>query len=192
MGMNDMKATVHVLGIAGSLRKGSLNAAALRAAQELVPEGMVLEIFDIRNIPSYDGDIEEQAYPPEATALKERIAAADALLFVTPEYNYSVSGVLKNAIDWASRPNGNTPLPGKPTAIMGASPGIFGTVRAQAHLRDICACFNLQVLNKPEVYISQAHEKFDEQGRLMDEETKKRIRALLEALQKWTLKLQQS
>ena len=122
---------LRVLGVSGSLRRGSFNTAALRTAQELAPEGMTIEIADISEIPPYNDDVrQEQGYPPPVERLRAEIAAADALLFVTPEYNYSVPGVLKNAIDWASRPP-NQPLDGKPVAIMGASPSLLGTARAQ-------------------------------------------------------------
>jgi chromate reductase, NAD(P)H dehydrogenase (quinone) len=181
--------SIHILGFAGSLRIGSYNAAALRAAQEILPEGMTLEIFDIADIPQYNGDVEQVEIPEPVKKFKERIKHADALLIATPEYNYSVPGVLKNAIDWASRPLGDTPLPGKPVAILGASMGIFGTARAQYHLRQICICLNMLVLNRPEVFIGEAHTKFDGTGKLTDEETRKRIQALLESLKKWTIRL---
>lgn len=179
---------VHVLGIAGSLRTGSYNAAALRTAQQLVPEGMTLEIFDLSGIPMYNQDREEDM-PRPVQELKNKIAQADAVLFVTPEYNYSFSGVLKNAIDWASRPPTNTPLPGKPAAIMGASMSVFGTGRAQYHLRQVCVCLNMLILNRPEVFIVNAHEKFDAEGVLQDGEIRQRIKALLEELKKWVHRL---
>lgn len=180
---------VQILGMAGSLRKGSFNAAALRAAQELKPEGMTLEICDLSDIPLYNQD-HERDIPGPVQELKSKIIQADGILLVTPEYNYSFSGIIKNALDWASRPPGNTPLPGKPAAIMGASVGLFGTSRAQYHLRQVCVCLNMFVLNRPEVLIANAHEKFDENGTLKDEETRKRIRALLEALKNWIHRLE--
>lgn len=128
---------IRVFGISGSLRKGSYNTALLRAAKELAPEGMQIEIYEgLGAIPPYNEDVREQGWPEPVRELRERIAAADALLVVTPEYNYSIPGVLKNAIDWASRPP-NPPMAGKPAAIMGASGGNFGTARAQLHLRQI-------------------------------------------------------
>src|SRR5215212_5039269 len=161
---------MNVIGISGSLRKGSFNTAALRAAQGLAPEGMTLE---------------------PAERLRAQIAAADAVLLVTPEYNYSISGVLKNAIDWASRPP-NQPFEAKPVAIMGASPGLFGSVRAQYHLRQMLIFLNAMPLNRPEVMIGQAQNKFDADGNLTDEPTREFIRKLLVALRDWTERLQKS
>lgn len=180
---------VHILGVAGSLRRESYNAAALRAAQELLPEGTTLEIADISGIPLYNGDVEEAGLPEAVRHLKERIQQADALLLVTPEYNYSIPGVMKNVIDWVSRPPGTSPLTGKPAAIMGASIGYFGTARAQYHLRQVCVFLDMLPLNKPEVFISQAADKFDAAGRLIDARAQMDIRRLLAALRDWTLRL---
>jgi chromate reductase, NAD(P)H dehydrogenase (quinone) len=180
---------IHILGISGSLRKGSTNTGLLRAAGELLPEGMALEIFDLSSISLYNRDVEERGLPESVTDFKARIVSADALLIATPEYNYSVSGVLKNAIDWASRPRTAAPINGKPVAIMGAG-GMWGTVRAQMHLRQICLHNNMHVLGKPEVYVPRAWEKFDAGGRLIDEPTRERIRELLDALAAWTRRLQ--
>ncbi|MDZ7292114.1 MAG: NAD(P)H-dependent oxidoreductase [candidate division KSB1 bacterium] len=182
---------IHVLGFAGSLRKASYNAALLRAASELLPEGMTLEIFDLAPIPLYNNDVEAAGAPEAVRNFKECIRTADALLIATPEYNYSIPGVLKNAIDWASRPPKDSPLSGKPLAIMGASTGQWGTVRAQLHLRQICFANNMFPLNKPEVLVTRAAEKFDAAGRLTDETTRKYVRALLEALHAWTLRLKE-
>lgn len=183
-----MNAPLSILGIAGSLRKASFNRAALRAAQKLAPEGSAVSIFELEGIPPFNQD-EEIHLPERVRQFKEAIRAADAILVVTPEYNYSVPGVLKNAIDWASRPYGDNAWDGKPAAIMGASPGLLGTVRAQNHLRQICVNMNLLLLNRPEVVIAQAGEKFDAEGNLTDEKTAQSIRALLEALVTWTLQL---
>jgi chromate reductase, NAD(P)H dehydrogenase (quinone) len=180
--------TIHVLGIAGSLRTGSYNAAALRAARDLAPEGMIVEAAEIGDVPLYDEDVRAQGFPAPVQRLRNRIADADALLFVTPEYNFSVPGVLKNAIDWASRPP-DQPFNDKPTAIMGAGPGLFGTARAQYHLRQILGGLNAQLLNKPEVMIREAKARFDEAGNLTDEGTREHVRKLLEALAAWTLRL---
>src|SRR5437588_12346109 len=182
-----MKTPIRILGIAGSLRRESYNRAALRAATKLVPEGAILETFELDGIPAFNQD-EEQNPPAKVTELKSRIREADALLFVTPEYNYSVSGVLKNAIDWASRPP-NQPFDGKPVAIMGASGGVLGTARAQYHLRQICVFLNMFPVNKPEVMIPQAQNRFDAEGNLTDEIAKGLIKQLLESLQTWTLVL---
>lgn len=182
-----MTTPVHVLGISGSLRKDSFNTALLRAAAELLPDGMTLEIHDLAEIPLYNGDVEETGAPASVLAFKTRIAAADALLIATPEYNYSVPGVLKNALDWASRPM-PSPMHGKPLAIMGAG-GRFGTVRAQLHLRQIAVYLNLLPLNKPELMIPLAWEKFDSTGRLTDEPTRAALHELLIALGTWTRQL---
>lgn len=173
-----------ILGIAGSLRKQSYNRGALHAAAELVPDGVTLDIFDLDGIPVYNQD-EEKDPPQSVLELKKRIRSADALLFATPEYNYSVPGVLKNAIDWASRPYGDSAWGGKPAAIMGATPGMLGTARAQYHLRQICVTLDILVLNKPEVMIGNATEKFDEQGQLTDPKTRDYIRKMLESLVNW-------
>ena len=180
---------ITVFGISGSLRRGSYNTAALRAAAELAPPGMRIETFDrLREIPPYDEDVRQQGFPPAVADLRARIKAADALLIVTPEYNYSVPGVLKNAIDWASRPP-EQPFDGKPIAIMGASPGAIGTARAQYHLRQSFIFLNGLVLNRPEVMIANANQCFDDQGRLTDEKTREFIQALLVALKDWTERL---
>jgi chromate reductase, NAD(P)H dehydrogenase (quinone) len=182
-------AQLEVLGLCGSLRKKSFNAMALRAVEGLLPPGMVLDRFDdLRSIPPYDDDVRVEGFPPAVQALRARIAAADAILFVSPEYNYSVPGVLKNAIDWASR-GPDQPFDGKPVAIMGASPGMIGTARMQYHLRQICVFLNMVAVPRPEVMIGQAATRFDEEGRLTDEGTRERIRALLVALAELTRKL---
>jgi len=186
-----MNKSIHVLGFSGSLRQGSFNTALLRAASELLPEDLTLEIFDLSPIPFYNADVETAGAPEAAQDFKTRIAAADALLIATPEYNYSIPGVLKNAIDWASRPPKNSPLNGKPLAMMGASGGSSGTMRAQMHLRQICVFTNMLPLNKPEVYLMKAFEKFDGAGKLVDEPTRQRIHELLKALATWTRKLMQ-
>jgi chromate reductase, NAD(P)H dehydrogenase (quinone) len=185
-----MTKDVHALGFAGSLRKDSYNAALLRAAEELLPEGMSLEIFDLAPIPLYNGDVEAEGTPEPVLRFKERIAAADAILIATPEYCFSFPGVLKNAIDWASRMPGQSPLIGKPVAIMGASIGPWGTVRAQLHLRQVLVYNNMYAVNKPDVIIPRAQEKFDAQGRLTDEPTRDLVRQLLAALADWTRRLQ--
>lgn len=180
-----MEKPVHVLGFAGSLRAGSYNRAALRAAQELLPEGMTLTIFDLAPIPLYNADLDTAGAPESVRAFKELIAAADALLIVTPEYNGSIPSVLKNALDWASRPPSDAPLDGKPLAMMGATPGTMGTVRAQYHLRQVCAATNMHTLNRPEVFISQAAQKFDAEGQLIDGPTREWIAKLMSALGEW-------
>jgi chromate reductase len=181
-------AKLNVLGLCGSLRKGSYNRMALRAAMELAPPGMSIDTIEIGAIPLFNQDIQDEGFPAPVQALSAKIAAADAVLFVTPEYNYSVPGVLKNAIDWVSRVP-KQPFDGKPGAIMGASPGMLGTARSQYHLRQICVTLNVLLLNGPEVMIAQANKKFDETGRLTDEGTRKFIGKLLVALAEWTQRL---
>jgi chromate reductase len=179
---------VRILGIVGSLRRGSYNRAALRAAIALVPDGATLETFDLEGIPGFNQD-EERNPPAKIVEFKQRIRAADALLFVTPEYNYSVPGVLKNAIDWASRPYGDSAWSGKPAAIMGASVGATGTARAQYHLRQIFVYLNILPINQPEVMIGNAAERFDAAGNLTDAATKQHIQQLLQALVEWTRRI---
>ena len=184
-----MPSPITILGIAGSLRKASYNRAALRAAQQLAPESCRIEIFELDGIPPFNQD-EEGNFPAKVTALKQAIRAADAILIVTPEYNYSVPGVLKNAIDWASRPYGDSAWEAKPVAVMGAAGGPLGSARAQYHLRQMFVFLNMFPVNKPEVMIGSAQEKFDAQGNLTNEASKKLIRQLLENLVVWTHRLQ--
>ncbi len=179
---------LHILGFAGSLRTGSYNRALLRAAAGVVPEEASIETFDLGGVPPFNQDLENQ--PPDAVReFKARIRAADALLIVTPEYNYSIPGVLKNAIDWASRPHGDSAFDGKPVALMSASTGMLGGARAQYHLRQTFVTLNMHTLNRPEVFVSFASQKFDSEGRLLDEKTKELVAGLIKALADWTKKL---
>jgi chromate reductase, NAD(P)H dehydrogenase (quinone) len=187
-----MTTPIRVLGFAGSLRKGSFNRGLLRAAAEMLPEEMSLEIYDLAAIPLYNGDLEAVGIPDVVKDFQRRIDEADALLVATPEYNYSMPGVLKNAIDWASRPSPvrpAQPFDGKPVAMMGASPGMMGSGRAQYHLRQSCVFLNMLPLNKPEVFVAAAQTKFDAEGRLTDERARTQIRQLLEALVGWARRL---
>jgi chromate reductase len=177
-----------ILGIPGSIRRQSFNRSALHAAKGLLPEGVTLNIFELDGLPLFSED-HEKSPPTKVVEFKSRIRAADAILFATPEYNYSVSGVLKNAIDWASRPYGDSAWNAKPAAIMGASSGTLGTARAQYHLRQICVTLNLHVMNKPELMISGATGKFDASGTLTDAETIKRLREFLAELVNWAHRL---
>jgi chromate reductase, NAD(P)H dehydrogenase (quinone) len=170
-----------ILGICGSLRKVSYNRGALRAAQKLCPEGVKLEIFELDGIPGFNQD-EERNPPPRIVELKQRIRAADAILISTPEYNYSIPGVLKNAIDWASRPYGDNAWDGKPVALMSAALSMGGGVRAQYHLRQSFVFLNMEAVLQPEVAIGNAPKSFDEQGNLTDETSKKLIGQLLQKL----------
>jgi chromate reductase len=183
-----MSKPVTVLGFAGSLRKNSYNKALLRAAMELVPKDAKLEIFDLEGIPPFNQDFETR--PPEKVKeFKAKIKAADAILIATPEYNYSIPGVLKNAIDWASRPYGDNAFEDKPVAIMGASGGMLGSARAQYHLRQTFVFLNMHPINRPEVIVTFASEKIDEKGRVTDEKTREKIKELLESLVTWTRRL---
>ncbi len=186
-----MTSSIRIFGFAGSLRKDSYNKALLRAAQELLPVGSSLEQFDLDGIPPYNQDMEQQPVP-RVRDFKAGIRAADALLIATPEYNYSLPGVLKNAIDWGSRPHGDNVFDDKPVAIMGASIGMIGTARAQYHLRQSCVYLNMHPLNKPEIMVPFSKDKFDVQGRLTDEPTRTKIRELLESLVAWTIRLQRN
>lgn len=176
---------VRILGIPGSLRRLSYNRGLLLAARELAPRGMEIEIADLSPIPLYNADVESEGTPPAVAALKAQIKAADALLIATPEYNHLLPGVLKNAIDWASRPVEDNAFRGKPAAIMGASRGPTGTARAQLALRQVLTALECYVLPGPQVLIGGAPERFDATGRLTEEPARERIRALLEALRGW-------
>ena len=181
---------IHVLGIAGSLRAGSFNRHLLQAAVELAPDGMEISHFErLGDIPPFNQDVEAKGDPEPVVAFKRAIAEADALLIATPEYNYGVPGVLKNALDWASRPAGKCVLQRKPTALMGASPGAQGTARSQLQLRQMFVFTETYVLPKPEIYVARAHERIDATGRVTDEVTRRLIGELLQALAAWTTRL---
>lgn len=183
-----MSDPVRIFAFCGSLRKASYNRMALRAAEELAPAGTSFESFDIGLLSLYNEDVRAQGFPPPVEELRRQIRAADAILFATPEYNYSVPGVLKNAIDWASRPP-DQPFNGKPAALMGASPSMLGSARAQYHLRQTCVYLNILLVNQPEVFIAGAHNKFDAEGRLTDETARKLISQLMQSLVDWTVRL---
>ena len=165
---------ITLLGICGSLRKKSLNAALLRAIGEtLPPEARLVEFSALGEIPLFNTDLPEE--PAAVTALKSAVREADGVVISTPEYNYSIPGVLKNALDWASRP-APSPLRGKPVGIVGCAQGMSGSMRAQYHLRQILVYSDSPTLNQPEVMIPQAHERFDQDGRLTDESTRALLR----------------
>lgn len=169
---------IRIFGLAGSLRRLSFNAALLRAAAELAPAGMQIDIGDLRDIPPYDDDVRAEAYPDEVERLVGAMQAADGLLFVTPEYNRSIPGVLKNAIDWASR-RPDQPFDRKPVAIMRASRGVLGTIMANHHLRQILVYLNARTVAGPEVLVGEAPKKFDADLNLVDEPTRDFVRAHL-------------
>ena len=173
---------MRVLGIAGSLRAGSYNQALLRAAREEAPPDVEVEIWNLAEIPMYNADIEARGDPEPVARFKAAIRAADALLIATPEYNRGLPGVLKNAIDWASRPPLAPPLAGKPVGTMGASTGQGGTAKAQAHLRDVLGFPRARVLPDVALHVADAYAKFDANGELTDDATRKSIRALLDKL----------
>jgi len=180
--------SVKILGVAGSLRAGSLNRALLRAAVKLAPSGMTIEPFDLIDVPLYNGDVEAAGDPPGVAAFKHAIRAADGVLFVTPEYNHGVPGVMKNAVDWASRPARSAPLGGKPVGIIGASPGQTGSARGQSQLRQAFEFTNSFCLPQPEILVFRAHEKFDAAGELTDAKTAEFLGKYLEALQAWVMR----
>jgi chromate reductase, NAD(P)H dehydrogenase (quinone) len=175
----------HLLGIAGSLRQGSYNRGLLRAAAEVLPPGVTFAIHPIDEIPHFNQDVLALGDPPAVRSLKEGIASADALLIATPENNYSIPGVLKNAIDWASRPNKTSVLKGKPIGIIGASTGEGGTVRAQLALRQVFVLTNSLVMIQPELRVPYAAQKFDEDGNLVDGEIRARLASFITSLVEW-------
>ena len=188
---SEEKRRLTILGIAGSLRRASYNRALLHAAQQFVPANISLNIFDIAGIPLFNQD-DEKTPPTEVVEFKTRIRAADAILIATPEYNYSIPGVLKNAIDWASRPPGDNVWNGKPVAVLGVSVGRLGTARAQYHLRQVFVTLNMYALNQPEAMISNAEDLFDAAGNLTDKDTQARLQRLLNQLALWTRQLQRN
>ena len=179
--MND---PIRILGVPGSLRRHSYNRGLLRAAVDAAPEGVVVEIADLSALPLYNQDL-EGSLPPPVSEWWDRVRAADALLIASPEHNFSVPAALKNAIDWATRAPGSI-LKQKPIALMGATPGGLGTVRAQMALRQVLLFPGASVLVKPELLVSQARDKFDAEGNLTDEKTRGLVGALVEALAAWT------
>jgi len=178
-------ADTKILGICGSLRKASLNIAALRAAGANAPDGVTLEIADLSGIPVYNEEIYAEGFPPAVDAFRTQIKAADALLFATPEYNYSIPGALKNAIDWASRPPEH-PFTGKAVGMLGCSAGTSGTMRAQYHMRQVMVFLDMRPINKPEVFLPAAGNLFDENGNLTDDGVAGRLTDLLTALAAWS------
>ena len=179
-----------IVGLAGSLRQASFNRALLRAAVELAPPALRITVHDLLPLPLYNGDVEAQGVPAPVGALREAVRAADGLLIATPEYNHGVPGVLKNAIDWLSRPPVGSALNGKPAAIMGASPGMTGTARGQTQLRQAFVFTNTYAMPQPEVLVARAHEKFDPAGVLIDQGTRSFLAKFLESFAAWVTRLQ--
>jgi chromate reductase len=180
-----VKTTFHLQGIPGSLRAGSYNRALLRAATEVLPPGVSLDLFQLDDIPLYNADVQSQGDPEPVEELKRRIMVADALLIATPEYNYSIPGVLKNALDWASRPPKTCCLRKKPIGIVGASSGESGTMRGQLALRQMFVFTDSLVMAQPELRVPNAGQRFDAEGRLTDDELRERLRVYLVALVEW-------
>ena len=186
--MTDATPTLRIAGLCGSLRAKSYNLMALKAAGALMPEGMRLDIASIGDVPLYDADVQARGFPDVVTRLAATIRAADAVLIASPEYNFSVPGVLKNAIDWLSRVDAQ-PFDDKPVAILGASMGPVGTARMQYDLRKILLFLNANVLVKPEIFIGTAQAKFGADGQLADETTAKFLGQQMTALRTWTLRI---
>ena len=172
---------MNILAIVGSLRNGSHNRALLKAFQKLAPEGMTIEVADIARLPLYNQD-DEAAFPEAATALKQKVESADGIIIATPEYNRSIPGVLKNAIDWASRPWGKNSFAGKPVLTAGVTIGKIGTAVAQSHLRQVMNYLDAQVVGQPELYLGPASEIFDETGNIKSDDTKDLLSRALGAL----------
>ena len=177
---------LHIFGIAGSLRAGSYNLALLRAAGEMLPPGVTLEIGHIDDVPLYNADVQNSEGDPESVKrLKDQIEEADVFLVATPEYNYSIPGVLKNAIDWVSRPPKTCALRKKPVGIMGAAGGESGTIRSQLALRQVFVYTDSYVMAQPELRVTKASGSFDAEGRLIDEALRERLGLFLYALADW-------
>ena len=171
--------TMNIVAMSGSLRKGSYNTMLVRALSKLAPAGMKIEIVDIRNLPIYNQD-DEETFPAMAQELKDKIEKADGVIIATPEYNRSIPGVLKNAIDWASRPWGKNSFAGKPVLTMGVSVGKIGTAVAQSHLRQVMLYLDTDVIGQPELYLT--NEIFDVEGNIVDASTKELLRKALAVL----------
>jgi chromate reductase len=177
------------LGFAGSLRRASYNRGLIRAAVELAPNGIEIDVFDLGDLPLYNQDVEDAGEPAAIVAFKQAISRADALLVATPEYNHGVPGVLKNAIDWASRPRATSPLRDKSVGVMGACPGHGSTARAQAQLRDAFVFSGACVMPLPELLVGSAGEHFDRDGNLTDPALQASLVELIEALRAWTVRI---
>lgn len=180
---------IKVLGIAGSLRRASFNRGLIRAAAESAPAGVTVEIFELADIPMYNQDVEDDGEPGAVVALKRAIALSDALLVATPEYNHGMPGILKNAIDWASRPRMTSPLRDRSVGVIGASTGRGSTARAQAQLREAFIFTGACVMPLPELLVGGAGADFDDDGNLTDPEVRALLVDFLEALRAWTLRI---
>jgi chromate reductase len=175
---------IRVAVLVGSLRKDSFNRHLAKAVEQLAPSDLSFEHLRIDNLPLYDQDFDGQ-YPAECQRLKDEVSAADALLFVTPEYNRSIPGVLKNAIDWGSRPWGHNSWSGKPGAVLGTSPGATGTALAQQHLRNVLAYLDVKTLAQPEMFIKHDPARIDDQGQIVSEDTRKFLQGFVDRYVDW-------
>ena len=185
----ETKLRVRILGISGSSRKGSYNTALLEAAKELAPESVLIETYDISNLPLYNQDLEAKM-PPQVTEFKSKVKQADAILFAAPEHNYTITAVLKNAIEWGNRPPNDNSWDSKPAAIMSASSGPRGGARAQLHLRQIMVDLNMHPINRPQLLIANEDGKFDVNMKLTDLQMRETLRNLLIQLAEWTRRVQ--
>ena len=182
---------IKLLGVSGSLRKQSYNSGALRSIDALLPEGMAFEIADLTDLPFYNADVEQHGLPVHVKKFRAQVASADALIFAVPEYNFSLAGVLKNALEWLSRPP-DPPAVKKPCAVFGASVSPLGTARGQFHFRHVCVSLDMILVNVPHVDITNAKSKFDAQSRLTDQPALDSLRQLLIELKSLTLQLRAS
>lgn len=180
-----MKETLRIAAISGSLRRGSYNTATLHALKQLAPARLDIDIITLHDIELFNEDVEARGWPPKVSALRDRIDPAEAIIFATPEYNYSIPGVLKNAIDWLSRPEREGPIFNKPAAIIGASPSMIGTARAQSHLRQVAFYNGMPLLPTVEILIARAGDKFDDDGNLHDDETRRFLEKLAKKFMEW-------
>jgi chromate reductase len=186
-----IQSPIKLFGISGSLRKQSYNSGALRAVPALLPDGMTFEVAELADVPFYNADVEQTGFPEAVKEFRARVSGADALIFAVPEYNFSLPGVLKNALEWLSRPP-HPPVNGKPCAVFGASVSPLGTARGQFHFRHVCVSLNMVVVNVPHVDITNAKTKFDAQSQLTDQAALDALRQLLQELKTLTLHLRAS
>ncbi len=181
---------MNIIAFAGSLRKKSFNKSLLRAAIELAPSTMNIDLFDLEGIPLFNADVEKKGDPERVTIFKKNIRQSDGVLIASPEYNHGMTGITKNGIDWASRPGNDAPLNGKPVGIMGASPGATGTARSQDQLRQSLKSINAICMVKPEILVNRAHQKFNDEGTLTDEKTREYLSSYLDSFASWIQKVQ--
>lgn len=180
-----MPSTIRIAAISGSLREASYNTASLHALAELAPAALSVDIITLEDIELFNEDVEASGWPKNVKALRQRVSPADGLIVATPEYNYGIPGVLKNALDWLSRPTGKGPISGMPATIIGASPSTVGTARAQSHLRQVFFYNAIPLLPTAEVLIANAADRFDDEGKLVHEPTRKFLTEMLRKFEPW-------